>query len=66
MVDIGSVFAGVVEWVLVPFILVLLWGYGFASLPEWAATKPAKKAAHSAHWAGLVLFLAAESQRAKS
>ena len=57
MVDIGSALAKVIEWVLVPLVLLLLFGYGFAQLPDEPASSAAKKAAHSARWAGLILFV---------
>ena len=57
MVDIGSVLAKVIEWILVPLVLLLLFGYGFAHLPEEPTNPAAKKAARSARWAGLILFV---------
>lgn len=57
MADIASVLAGVIEWAVVPLVLLLLFGYGFAQLPEQPAGEGAKKAARSARWAGLILFV---------
>jgi len=56
MVDIGSALASVIEWAIVPLILLLLFGYGFTQLPEEPASEGAKKAARSARWVGLILF----------
>jgi hypothetical protein len=57
MVDIGSVLTKVIESFLVPIVLLLLFGYGFVHLPEEPTSSAAKKAAHSARWAGLILFV---------
>lgn len=57
MVDIGSALTSVIEWAVVPLILLLLFGYGFAQLPEQPATEGAKKAARAARWVGLILFV---------
>lgn len=57
MVDIGSALAKVIEWILVPLILLLLFGYAFATLPEEPIGSAAKKAARSARWAGLIFFV---------
>lgn len=57
MVDIGSALAKIIEWALVPLILLLLFGYAFATLPEEPGAATAKKAARSARWAGLIFFL---------
>jgi hypothetical protein len=57
MVDIGSALTTVIEWVLVPLILLLLFGHGFAHLPEEPTSSVAKKAARAARWAGLILFV---------
>ncbi len=57
MEDVGSVLAGVIEWALVPLVLLLLWGYGFLHLPDEAAATAAKKAAYAARWAALILFV---------
>ncbi len=46
-----------IEWVLVPFVLVALWGYGFYSLPTNAGSHEAKAACRYARWAGLILFV---------
>lgn len=57
MEDVGSALAKVVEWALVPLVLLLLWGYGFFQLPDEAAAPAAKKAARAARWAALILFV---------
>ncbi len=57
MIDIGSVFAATFEWVLVPLILLILFWYGFFSLPDEPSTPQEKKAAAAARWVGLILFV---------
>ncbi|HXU31723.1 MAG TPA: hypothetical protein VN851_14205 [Thermoanaerobaculia bacterium] len=57
MGDIGSALAKVIEWVLVPLVLVLLWTYGFFQLPDEAVPPQATKGARAARWAGLILFV---------
>lgn len=57
MGDIGSALANVIEWALVPLVLVLLWVYGFFQLPGEAVPERATQGARAARWAGLILFV---------
>jgi hypothetical protein len=57
MGDIGSALTKVIEWALVPLVLLLLWAFGFFQLPDEATPPPAVKGARSARWAGLILFV---------
>ncbi len=57
MGDIGSALANVIEWALVPLVLVLLWAYGFFQLPGEAVPARATQGARAARWAGLILFV---------
>lgn len=57
MGDIGSALAKVIEWALVPLVLILLWAYGFFQLPDEAVPERATKGARAARWAGLILFV---------
>jgi hypothetical protein len=47
----------VIEWGLVPLVLVILWFYAFFLLPEEGPTAEAKTAARHARWAALVIFV---------
>lgn len=57
MGDIGSALAKVIEWALVPLVLILLWAYGFFQLPNEAVPQQATRGARAARWAGLILFV---------
>jgi len=73
MNDIGRFFASVIEWGLIPLILLVFWVYGFFVLPGKAEAKKgqktdkktdrkkdeqtAQKSARAGRWAGLVLFV---------
>jgi len=65
MNDIGRFFASVIEWALVPMILLVFWVYSFFVLPGKAEAKTgqkkdgqtAQKSARAGRWAGLVLFV---------
>jgi hypothetical protein len=57
MDDIGSALAKVIEWALVPVVLILLWGFGFFQLPNEAVPPTGTRAARAARWAGLILFV---------
>lgn len=46
-----------IEWVLVPLILFLLFGYGFQILPNQVKSEQLRKGARAARWAGLLLLV---------